>query len=351
MAIAAANGKRPLLPAEYQQSDKPVRSLLQMIGKARKFVLDANMATYFADLVHDGMRGGLRKRRTTTDNMRQLARLPYPLTWFELQLDVFVRRMLDRDATWKKTNKLAHTPRRFGWLFQQHPQIDAAFRATEIMENTGISGRVFLPHPVSLMWMTNDAPLPWHNLIDWRLVPDRIDSNPQIGAVATYGDDDLTNEMIAKFLKIEPELIVPYFTAPQFLALLATINDLPIIIEPVSPQRGYIHRGNYRKFMMHSVVHLTVPETRYRAVIRKSFLALRRRAHQVRGHWRHDWLNGPLRYCDHVWESQVIDGHELAHRICTRCKGRLLWIPPHQRGDASLGFVMHDYDITAKQDE
>jgi hypothetical protein len=43
----------------------------------------------------------------------------------------------------------------------------------------------------------------------------------------------------------------------------------------------------------------------------------RRRAHQVRGHWRRDW----------------------------RHEGQRIWIKEHQRGDASLGFVTHDYHV------
>jgi hypothetical protein len=35
--------------------------------------------------------------------------------------------------------------------------------------------------------------------------------------------------------------------------------------------------------------------------------------------------------------------------ICRKCGGHKLWISEHQRGDASLGFVTHDYDITTSK--
>ena len=50
-------------------------------------------------------------------------------------------------------------------------------------------------------------------------------------------------------------------------ALLATINDLPVRIENVEPSRGYVARGAYKKFLKHSVVHLTVPETHWRRLV------------------------------------------------------------------------------------
>jgi hypothetical protein len=51
---------------------------------------------------------------------------------------------------------------------------------------------------------------------------------------------------------------------------------------------------------------------------------IRRRAHQVRGHWRDDW--------------RLPKGN------------KTLWIAEHQRGDASLGLVIHDYEITHKDE-
>ena len=56
---------------------------------------------------------------------------------------------------------------------------------------------------------------------------------------------------------------------------------------------------------------------RYKALARKAVTMMRRRAHQVRGHWRDDW----------------------------RHPGQKIWVKEHQRGDASLGFVLHDYTV------
>jgi hypothetical protein len=100
-------------------------------------------------------------------------------------------------------------------------------------------------------------------------------------------------------------------------ALLSTINTLPVSNKFVAASKGYVAKGRYRRFVDHSVVTLNVPETRYRRIAAHAIAVARRRAHEVRGHWRKDW----------------------------RHPGERLWIAEHQRGDASLGFVTHDYEV------
>ena len=65
-------------------------------------------------------------------------------------------------------------------------------------------------------------------------------------------------------------------------------------------------------------------------------IALRQRAHQVRGHRRRDWRNPLDKLCEHDFDD---------HMVCRRCHGHQIWIAEHQRGDASVGFVTHDYEI------
>jgi hypothetical protein len=56
-----------------------VREVLLTIPKARKFVLDASMSRYLADIEISNTKGGLRQRVRTLDNLRLLARLPHAL--------------------------------------------------------------------------------------------------------------------------------------------------------------------------------------------------------------------------------------------------------------------------------
>ena len=81
--------------------------------------------------------------------------------------------------------------------------------------------------------------------------------------------------------------VKPHIALRDLWALLATINDLPVTFERVEPSKGYMAGGGgYKKFLQHTVLHLTVPETRWRKLVGKTAAILRRRAHQVRGHWR-----------------------------------------------------------------
>ena len=55
-------------------------------------------------------------------------------------------------------------PERFGWLVQQHPKIETGFIATEFRTSMVVPGRAFT-HPVSMMWCSDNSPLPWQQLL------------------------------------------------------------------------------------------------------------------------------------------------------------------------------------------
>jgi hypothetical protein len=107
-------------------------------------------------------------------------------------------------------------------------------------------------------------------------------------------------------------------------ALLAAVNDIPVGIREVKPSKGYVARGKYRRFVEHSVISILIPKQRDPQTFARQIVAVsRRRAHQVRGHFRRDW----------------------------RHEGNKIWVSEHQRGDASLGFVLHDYSIQHEKEE
>ena len=101
----------------------------------------------------------------------------------------------------------------------------------------------------------------------------------------------------------------------------STINKIPLAgPREVRTSHGFIGQGRYRTFLKHQVITLTVPQKNTVKYARQILGDLiRRRAHQVRGHWRDDY--------------RLKKGN------------KSLWIAEHQRGDASLGFVTHDYNV------
>ena len=201
-----------------------------------------------------------------------------------------------------------------------------------------------MAHPVSIVWCTDDAPLPWRKIRLWQNEQDDSTlcmlkgyQSTQVGWTFTY-DEGLSAPMMKAMGRWA---IKPTIPCRDIWTLLATINDLPVIVERIEPSRGYVSRGSYKKFLTHSVIHLTVPETRWYKIARKISALIRRRAHQVRGHWRTDWHARPTKGCGHDWDVNM---------KCKLCGGHKLWIAEHQRGDASLGFVTHDYDVTVAKD-
>jgi hypothetical protein len=68
----------------------------------------------------------------------------------------------------------------------------------------------------------------------------------------------------------------------------------------------------------------------------------RRACHEVRGHWRR-YERGEL-LCSpgtHVWGAPDDGGHI----PCSLCDAWMTFIPEHERGDATLGYVTHDYSV------
>ena len=324
---------------------------LVKVSQARKFVLDDSMSKYLYDLSHTLLRGGLRKRIYQIENTRQLARLPHPLTWIEFNHRAFIERgrelghqMVYLGSSVADVNcqrDAPHSPERRGWLLQQHPKIETAFIASEAFSSVARPGHGLIL-PVSIAWCSDDLPLPWRTFDLLSGGFEEISTlllagipgykSTQVGWTCTFSE-----KVSASLIRESGPLGTrPSMSVRDLWMLLATINDLPVKIEHVEPSKGYVARGAYKKFLAHSIIHLTVPETHWRKLVIRTAATLRRRAHQVRGHWRNDWRHPLDKLCEHEFGE---------HLVCRRCNGHKIWITEHQRGDAGLGFVTHDYEL------
>lgn len=357
MCIATANDNRMAFGAQAaaareglidrMKDNAEYRARLLSVASARKFVLDTAMSAYLCDMELSFKRGGHRARLRAIENLRQMARGPHAETWIEFDLAAFMERHKQRGSEIRRPPGALPDdpfPKKFGWLIRQHDKIESAFIVTEFSQSLIMTDRVTI-HPVSVGWCADDEVLPWRTFKLWK---DEVDEgylvmttgyrSTQVGWTYTFSEK-LSSKMMFALLKAAKWSLKPGMPINLLWTLLATINDLPVTITHVAPSRGYISKGSYKKFLKHSVVHLTVPESRWIKVATKLAVMVRKRAHQVRGHWRTDWRHPPSPRCDHLWAAT--DGT----LVCQRCEGRSLWITEHQRGDASLGFVTHDYEV------
>lgn len=127
------------------------------------------------------------------------------------------------------------------------------------------------------------------------------------------------------------------------VTVLAMLNEVPIDAHRVEP-KGHVRTGltNRRPRMDYHKVVLRLPKTEPIRYIERHFrTASRRRAHEVRAHWRTYLDEIHCKPNEHDWQYD----HDEGWRVCGKCTafGRL--IHEHIRGDASLGWVRHDYVI------
>jgi hypothetical protein len=348
LCIAVAHDKR---------TRKEVRDLLLLVNDSRKFVLDKNMSSYWADLSINLCHGEYHDRIRTLENARQLARLPHKQIFIECDWSSYCNRLVVEYGHIKANDKNRLEPSRVGWLLRQHPEIETAFIATEIVENetwTG-NGRAS-PHSISIAWCSNDLSLPWKSISflenkhasesSWiAMVPNY--NSTQVIWTSTY-TEKLSIEYINRTrleystLGINQTLIKPMLPIRTLWAFLAAFNDLPVIFESIVPSKKYFKYGSFINYVSHVVLHLNMPETRYRKFAWETTNILQRRAHEVRGHWRNNWRRPLVPLCEHEFNTNM---------VCLHCHGHKMWIPEHIRyGERDAEVVKHDYQIHHNQE-
>jgi hypothetical protein len=320
--------------------------LRQHLRSARKFVLDDKMSAFLVDLSSAAfLNYSSRSPRHTkivcrlVDQLRLLARLPHHLTWVEFNFRSASQRARELSLTNPQENGTEEMrTERQGWLLNQHPTNETLFRV-HIFENMKPFGLLTLPFAYG--WYVDDQPSVWTGRTDhWQseICSGVVDyKNDRCGIVKPEYFDEwdqaegVRREMFTEFLRVHSS------TLRRVWALFATVNDIPIEARSVVPTKGFIARGRYRTFLDHKVITLRVPDTADKKKVARDLVAIsRRRAHQVRGFWRKDWRRPLQAACAHEFDSDM---------ICIYCGGHQIWVHEHQRGDATLGFVMHDFIV------
>jgi hypothetical protein len=296
-------------PVSGWRSNKLMR---QAITQARRFVLDDAMSAFLADIDCSAFKGCDIVGRAL-HQMKNSSRLPHDVTWVEFSHSRFLDRQdeLPTGRCYSQTGEREITE---GWLLNGFDRDEDTFRA-HVFQRADGHLRTF---PLSIFWRTDEQRVPG--------IAHRSDKN--FGRTAVLGLSG--NDRSEAVETCDSELLVDADTVDmrdfgwvcgvmrRVWAFLATVNDLPVTSRDVRPSKGFMARAQYRRFLEHKVITLDVPHKEsWRMVARNAVAVVKRRAHMVRGHWRKDW----------------------------RTEGGRIWVKEHQRGDASIGFVTHDYEV------
>ena len=352
-----------LADAAMRESLRPHGHVLKRIGEfiaqARKFVLDTDASRFLSDLAHASYMGSQRSSLKAIEQTRQLARSPHTTTWIEYDARAF------RDRTMEAYSEVRHVVAKrvlpFSGLGKLYLTEDKAATGVDVVPTIGwlvietpfeescVSFTMFtfagFPDGVLLLpfmfgWTTDDS-IPFkEGAVDFQGI--------SVSHVATgLKGYNVPQVVIGRTPGItcspenEAKLLAEFIGELRFLwALLAAINDVPIGLKHVRPAKGFYARGRYRHYFEHSVISILLPKGRDPRVVARHIVALsRRRAHLVRGHWRRDWTHPGEVLCAHEFYA------DKNQAICLKCGMEKSWVKEHQRGDASLGMVVHDYAV------
>ena len=140
-------------------------------------------------------------------------------------------------------------------------------------------------------------------------------------------------------------------TVRWLVTVLAMLNEVPVSTERIersgSLRAGLTQRHNLLDY--HKVT-LKLPKTdpiRYFNRKLSNIEIARRRAHEVRSHWRTYLNEKRCGYEEHDWTYD----EEHGYRLCGKCEAYSTLIPQHIRGDIKLGWITKNYVLTTKGDK
>jgi hypothetical protein len=338
---------------------------------ALKYIQDARPTNTLADRVHEalcedklspglryvtdtyGLRTTLRKARcfrlnkaaseyisdaslaiaSDLNEARELARSPYPVAWIEIDNVARINRL--------KTRGIALTKRAsgeseggpvplVGWLIERHPTQHSAHRASYFTELD--EGVVYAP--LSWCWDCEGRECPWDKWFMGSDAKQFIGNQDFMFGVhdakcdAVWCCPGWTNidsrQTIARELLMELQGELRHI-----FGLLVTLGHVPteereiVAVEGDMTKQPKMFKGKPILPLVHREVLINVPKrSSVTKIVGRVMEGMRKRLHGVRGHWRHFYNeDGSLR--------------------------RKVWIRDHERGDETLGRIVHDYVVRA----
>lgn len=345
----------------YERRHDRALVLYDMFKRAKKYVLDDKMSAFLADLALHGM-DDIQQRpdlgligtfsKEYLDSLRCQARLPFPAMWIEHNNIEYLKRVNEI----KKNNDLIvddNVIPRVGILLYTSKYDDNVFCATIF----GQRESSVIPLPFSIYWSVA-YPLPLFEN-DKKIVWTRQFNSDVVGCTG-YRTDHVSVACAVEYGMDAHATLMREFagTLRKLWALLATLTDVPTVHREVVMARGQMppSRRNYKQYLDHSVMTISIPRDEYKKVIQRAFKTVhsRHQGHEVSGHWRL-YQRGKEVLCRrnlHLWayEGPPPDQNAKETLRCKRCPAWKTWIRYQDcRGDGTLGFLTHDYIITKNE--
>ena len=352
-----------------------MRAYREDMKAAHRFVLDDDFVRYATEV------------SSTTSPEKLLARLqyatlPYQVTWIECNLLVKVRTMRAIHQMDDRHFDYNTVGRRIGYLLHRLNDTDAVCQIvcqtlddrdiTAAMSSyyfsltehdwgphfgANIAGTVPLTEPHLLhagrasLWGYTAAGEP--GMLDsvrelQRLgMPRFLQRHGEIGysrlyrGIAALFHDQRERETIKAMMNRE----ITEFTGTLrwVVCVLGMLNEVPLDVRHVKPD-GQIRVGltGRRPMLDYHRLTLRLPKTKPLQFIERKFRqATRRRAHEVRAHWRTYVHEVHCKSDEHQWEYDYDNGY----RLCGVCNAYGRLIHEHVRGDPSLGWVDKEYVV------
>ena len=123
-------------------------------------------------------------------------------------------------------------------------------------------------------------------------------------------------------------------------ALLLLTSAKAVVEFGEAPQAIGLLKNRKAIYLAHTTVHIRLGERKAIKMVKRALDVARRRRHEVHGHWCQSRKIGVG--CQHDWTQIDQDGL----RFACICGAKRWWKAAHERGDASLGYVTKDYEVT-----
>lgn len=227
------------------------------------------------------------------------------------------------------------------------------FNVWDLMEPQAKFAKDPFEHTIFEMAMQPQDRDAWHAVMlivspDYMWLAAAAVDNPKHANVIITGS--VFNRITGKPESLGPNEVLPEQAEQEWAGLrklwmafcLALGHQRTVIND--QPARHQIIKGKRVAYAAHSVVTLNLSSLPVQR-IKEGTPHGPVRAHEVRGHWV-NYNRNP--HCDHMWTQMApeVPGDERERWHCGHCGQRRTWRKSFQRGDASLGYVTHEYRVT-----